>query len=162
MDISHNDIGDEGVMHFCDILDNYDGLRELHMEQCGIHWEGAQSLARVLTNNHTLAALYLSNNAVGDDGCEALADMLVMNGTLQTLYLNLCSINRASLHRMLVVLSHDNFSLRTLAVCNNNIDIHNDELVQGGFEGVDMRNALNRALEYNTDRKILTWGKALS
>ena len=90
-----------------------------------------------------------------------MAYILTTNNSLQTLYLNLCSINRSGLHRLLVVLCHDHFSLRTLGVCFNNIETNNDDLIQDGFEAVDIRNALNRALEYNTDRKILTWGKAL-
>ena len=129
------------------------------MESCGIRTRGCVELADSLTHNNGLAALYLSNNPIGDDGCEALADMLMFNSALQTIYINLCSINRRGLHRLLVVMSHDNYSLRTLGACYNNVQLNEDEVTQDGFEAVDIRNALNRALESNSDRKILLWGK---
>ncbi|XP_067929191.1 uncharacterized protein [Watersipora subatra] len=162
LDLSHNQVTDKGLYYLSEIVHYYDNLRELHLESCGITQEGCAMLTEALSENHSLAALYLSNNPIGDEGCETLADMLVNNIALQTLYLNLCSINRTGLHRLLTVISHDNFTLRTLGVCNNNIEVYNDDLVQDGFEAVDIRNALNRALEHNKERKILTWGKALS
>lgn len=162
LDISHNQIGDSGLESICEPIKQLDNLKELHIESCGISSVGCMHLSAALTFNASVAALYLSNNPIRDDGCEALAEMLMVNATLQTLYINLCSINRKGLHRMLVVIAHDNYVLRTLGACYNNIQLHDDESVQEGFEAVDMRNALNRALESNTDRKILTWGKVAS
>lgn len=153
---------DTGLASLCDAIKTSESLRELHLESCGVTAKGCQLLAEALTSNQSVAALYLNSNVVGDDGCESLADMLMVNTSLQTLYLNMCCVNRRGLHRLLVVISHDNFVLRTLGACYNNIQLNNDDLVQDGFEAVDVRNALKIATESNTDRKILTWGKLIA
>jgi len=79
LDVSHNDIGDDGITAIASILSNSQ-ISELYVRGCGITFTGARSLATGLLVNYSVRILVVSNNNIGDDGITAIA------GTLRFFY----------------------------------------------------------------------------
>ena len=131
--LEKNRIGDDGLLHLSNMLQENNMLHTLRLGKNDITQEGVvKSLAPVLKKNTTLRLLDLSGNRqIGDLGAAALADALSFNQTLETMILTKCSISDKGAMSLLEalydctsplsVLEESNHTLRELIVCQNPI-----------------------------------------
>jgi Ran GTPase-activating protein (RanGAP) involved in mRNA processing and transport len=77
LDLSNNDINDDGASRIANFLTNNRRLIELKLSSNKIGSFGAVRIARAITFNTTLIRLYMSLNRIGDRGARCLADALV-------------------------------------------------------------------------------------
>ena len=87
LDLSHNNIDDEGAQALAGALQGNTSVTTLHLRSNNIGSDGAQALARALQGNTTLTTLDLSWNNIAPGGAAALAGALRGNTTLTTLRL---------------------------------------------------------------------------
>nr|XP_004671854.2 NACHT, LRR and PYD domains-containing protein 4 [Jaculus jaculus] len=97
LDISANDLKDEGLKILCEALRQPDsGIQSMRLQQCLITAKGCEDLALVLTGNQNLKSLQISNNKLEDVGvkllCEALAHP---NCRLESIGLEECELTSA-------------------------------------------------------------------
>ena len=88
LNLSGNRIGDEGACELAKMLQANTALKELNLSRNGIGDEGACELAKMLQANTALKELGLSGNEIGDEGACALAKMLQANTALKELNLS--------------------------------------------------------------------------
>jgi Ran GTPase-activating protein (RanGAP) involved in mRNA processing and transport len=86
LDISHNyfdNYFDEaGCSALADGLSHNQGLRNLNLQNCSVHSEGAKRIGLTLKSNSHLERLNLLRNSITKEGFEALAEGLSCNTTL--------------------------------------------------------------------------------
>ena len=85
LDLSSNDLGDNGVYEISKALQVNLTIKQLFMLKSNIGVRGGLSLAVALCHNHTLEDLYLSRNKILDDGAIAFGESLRTNRTLKHL-----------------------------------------------------------------------------
>ena len=85
LNISDDDIGDEGARCLADALKTNTSLQKLNISWTHIGDEGAQWLADTLKTNTTLQLLHISDDDIGAEGARYLADALKTNASLQNL-----------------------------------------------------------------------------
>ena len=86
LNLSGNDIGDEGTLLLANALSSNSKLRTLDLDSNGVTARGCQGLAALLENpNCNLEELNLYINNVGDEGALIFASALVSNRKLKTL-----------------------------------------------------------------------------
>ena len=90
LEISGNNIGDEGITIISHILCNNTTLVQLLAHSCGFHSKGAESVAEMLQVNKTLKYLNISKNDIKDDGMAAVIHSIEVNTTLLQLKLYEC------------------------------------------------------------------------
>ena len=88
LDLSRNEIGDEGARELAKMLQANTALKELDLSGNRIEDEGACELAKMLQANTALKELDLSGNGIGDEGACELAKMLQANTALKELDLS--------------------------------------------------------------------------
>ncbi|XP_032752174.1 NACHT, LRR and PYD domains-containing protein 4F-like isoform X3 [Rattus rattus] len=77
LDISCNDLKDEGIKILCKALTLPDCvMKSLCLKHCQITTRGCQDLAEVLRNNQNLKHLHVSNNKLKDAGVKLLCDAI--------------------------------------------------------------------------------------
>ena len=82
LDISYNDISDDGIEF---ISKRLRGLKELHISHINISDSGIRSIKDCLLNNCTLCVLDLSNNNITNDWVKIIAQSFQDNKTLKIL-----------------------------------------------------------------------------
>ena len=87
LDISHNNIGDQGAETLSQGLAHTMTLQHLELNHCNIGSLGASELARTLTINSSLEILWINGNAIGHNGAVDVAATLCINNTLKELSL---------------------------------------------------------------------------
>ncbi|EDL24221.1 NACHT, LRR and PYD domains-containing protein 4A [Mus musculus] len=97
LDISSNDLKDEGLKVLCRALTLPDSvLKSLSLRHCLITISGCQDLAEVLRNNQNLVSLQVSNNKLEDTGVKLLCDAIKHpNCHLEDLGLEACELTGA-------------------------------------------------------------------
>ena len=113
MEMSHNDIHEEGVHHIAKLLTDTNAVTtqlDMDLSYNDIHEEGAHHIAKLLTNTNEVHTLDLSRNGVGAEGLKSLCGALVTNTSLTELVLYNCSI----------VVSEDNGPVLTEMLRRNN------------------------------------------
>ena len=86
LDISGNNIGDDGIAHLATVLQVSTTIKRLDIRgNCGIAVKGARSLGRALSVNSSLEELYISGTRIGDDGLAHIATALRTNNTLKSI-----------------------------------------------------------------------------
>ena len=88
VDLSYNNIGDDGAIALAEALENNTALEELSVGNNIIGDTGATALAEALETNIALKTLWLYSNNIGDNGAIALANALTINTVLAELYLS--------------------------------------------------------------------------
>ncbi len=88
LDLSNNDLGDEGAALFADLLHINKVIKVLNLSGNNIGDDGAISLASSLFNNTTLTVFYLNNNDIHRAGAHVLGSMLRVNKALKVIHLN--------------------------------------------------------------------------
>ncbi len=113
LNLSHNNIGDEGVKHLAEVLRVKRTLIQLHLNDNRISDSGVQLLANALCDPRTnLTHLYLSNNRLSNLSVGYLTNMLNQNRSLNTLWLMDCNLTNADREQLRqAVASKRNFNL---------------------------------------------------
>ena len=97
LDVSSNNLSDDGAEAIGDYLSKSSILCELNVSQTGITILGAVKIANALEVNTTLKKLDISCNSISDDGAIAFGDRLKTNNTLVKLDLSLNGITVKSM-----------------------------------------------------------------
>ena len=114
LDISYNDICDDGAEVLSQGLIRSVTLIQLIMRYCNIGEVGACELAQALTTNSSLEILWMNGNAIGHSGAGDIAAALCVNNTLKELSLaDNSTIDYAAASEILESL-HQNTSLTNL------------------------------------------------
>ncbi|XP_031241108.1 NACHT, LRR and PYD domains-containing protein 4 isoform X2 [Mastomys coucha] len=110
LDISSNDLKDEGLKVLCGALSLPDSvLISLSMRYCLITATGCQDLAEVLRNNQNLRSLQVSNNKIEDAGVKLLCDAIKHpNCHLQNIGLEACALTGACCEDLASTFTHCN------------------------------------------------------
>ena len=87
LDISNNNIGDQGTQILSQRLACTMTLKRLDINHCSIGAMGTGELARALTINSSLEILRMNGNAIGHTGAADIAAALCVNKTLKELSL---------------------------------------------------------------------------
>jgi len=87
LDLSNNQIGEEGGTALAKALNKYHSLKELYLKGNWIRNQGAIDFALALKENPSLETLDLSDNQIGEKGGSFLAKALEKNFSLKSLYL---------------------------------------------------------------------------
>ena len=87
LDVSHNNIGDQGAKPLSQVLTHTMTLQHLDLNHCNIGSLGASELAHALTINSSLEILRINGNALGHNGAIDIATALCINNTLKELSL---------------------------------------------------------------------------
>jgi Ran GTPase-activating protein (RanGAP) involved in mRNA processing and transport len=114
LNLSHNNIGDEGANYLTEVLKVKRTLNQLYLNDNRISDRGVQLLANALCDPATeLQKLYLHNNQlISDSSVDYLVDMLKRNRSLNALWLINCNLTNAGRQKLIeVVASKKNFYL---------------------------------------------------
>jgi hypothetical protein len=120
LDLSVNNIGDDGAKQIADALKDNRSLKHLCLLDNKIGDDGAKAIADALKDNHSLKTLDLNGNEIDDDGAKSIADALKVNHSLETLDLNGNKIGVEGAKQIADALK-DNHSLKTLLLYGNKI-----------------------------------------
>ena len=82
LNISYNNIGDDGITAIAGTLSNSQ-ISELDVRECGITLTGARSLAAGLLVNNSVRILYVSGNPITVEGACLILQSAVDNGVCQ-------------------------------------------------------------------------------
>ncbi|XP_033494231.1 leucine-rich repeat-containing protein 34 isoform X1 [Epinephelus lanceolatus] len=105
LDVSYNNISDEGVGHLADLLQEESSvLHSLNLMFNNIQTDGAEVLAKSLQCNSTLVFLSLSGNKIENRGAMHLASMLQVNTSLRELELANCDLATQSVIAFAIML----------------------------------------------------------
>ena len=107
LDISSNQIGDNGIADVATVLHTNTTVTELNIGGCSMSDEGADSLARALAVNRSLQELQISNSKISDNGIASIATALQTNTTITNFWICYCSMSdegAESLARALAVI----------------------------------------------------------
>ena len=87
LDLSKNNLSDDGAATISDGLKSNNSLQELYMINNKITSEGAKKVGEAIKVNTTLLKLYIGDNTISDDGAAAISNALHSNNSLQALCL---------------------------------------------------------------------------
>ena len=87
LDISFNNIGDDGAKMLSQGILQTSTLGSLHLNHCNIGAVGTGEIAHSLTINSSLEILWMNGNAIGHHGAAGIAAALCVNKTLKELSL---------------------------------------------------------------------------
>ena len=73
MQLSDNDIGNDGAKAIADALKDIHSLEKLDLSRNKIGDDGAKAIADALKDNHTLKSLFLFSNVISSSGKEYLS-----------------------------------------------------------------------------------------
>ena len=85
LELPNNNIGNRGVKDLCDAVKKNANLTQLQLSNNKISDEGAVSLAEFIKNSNSIKKLGLSHNSVGKTGCQALIAAIKGNQSLNQL-----------------------------------------------------------------------------
>ena len=88
LDISHNNISDDGAVAISDCLENNDTVQKLDMSHNKISDNGISRISKALQINTKLQMFNISYNNISYDGAVAISEYLKNNNTLQELYMS--------------------------------------------------------------------------
>ena len=134
LNISGNDIGDNGIQAIVESLKVNNTLIQLICSRCEITCNGAISISDMLKKNRTLKHLGIFYNAIGNNGTTAIAEALFTNNKLKRLDMRYCDIGDDGA-RSLVKLLQTNKCLNELFITHN-LSISTDligDLVQAAY-----------------------------
>ena len=130
LDLSYNNIDDEGVAALADALRRNRALLRLDLRGNDVGAAGCAALASALADPAGAAALTdlnLNGNPIGDDGAVALADMLRVNTTLLDLDVGNCDVGVRGVVAVLSAVNEDNAALESLGLENPRVPTVQEE-----------------------------------
>ena len=124
LDISANEIGDDGFQYWSDI-----SLTKLIMEACRLGFRGADKIGKMLFHNKSITSVNLGGNNIGDEGVEKLVEHLKCGTTIKHLDLGDTNItsNGASHLRKLFSLSPT--TVNSIELCGNSLHDEGIDLI---------------------------------
>ena len=121
--ISNTHLSEENCVSLGTLLQQSEcQLRELWINECGIHGKRVIHLGTCLTNNHSLTTLYIENNPIGDIGAASLGDMIRSNTVLTTLNVLNCGITSEGCVQLAAGLI-ENTSIQYLWLSGNHVGV---------------------------------------
>ena len=153
LNISNNDIGDNGIKAIADSLKVNNSISQLIASRCEITCNGAISISDMLKNNRTLMTLCIFYNPIGDKGVTTIVDALLTNDKLEKLDLRYCNLGDDGT-KSLVKLLHTN-------KCLNKLDIMQNQSISADVIGDLLRAAVNNCVidDLKVDYNKLDWRK---
>ncbi|CAF4031875.1 unnamed protein product [Adineta steineri] len=88
LDISYNNIGNEGIIHICKSLENSTTLETLSLSNEKFNEQAIQSVAGLIMKNRTLRTLVLLGESTEDAGLKFLLDALKQNEKIDNITLS--------------------------------------------------------------------------
>ena len=85
LDLSGNNIDDDGAKMIANALIDNNSLKTLYLSSNNIASDGAKAIADAIKGNHCLESLILGSNNICDDGAKAIADTIKVNHSLKRL-----------------------------------------------------------------------------
>ena len=123
LDISFNNIGDDGTKMISQGILQTSTLSSLHLNHCNIGAVGTGEIAHSLTINSSLEILWMNGNAIGHSGATGIAAALCVNKTLKELSLTGDStIDYGAASEILAGASKNNF-LTFVHITNSKISL---------------------------------------
>ena len=134
IDLSRNDIHEEGVHHIAELLTNTNVVYKLKLTGNRVGAEGLKSLCGALVTNTSLTELYLygSSIVVSEDNGPVLTEMLRRNNNLKVLRLGGNSVTDSACHYIATGLK-DNTSLRELNLAKCDLTDQGVEILSTGL-----------------------------
>ncbi|CAM4841300.1 unnamed protein product [Rotaria magnacalcarata] len=123
LSLGWNNIGDEGIRHIVDLLSYSKSLTGLYLQRNGITETGAQLLALALKSNETINTLNIGCNPIGPEGAKYIAGVLMANKTITVLNMSENSLGDLGAQYMAKAIKL-NTSLTKLNLQNNGIGSH--------------------------------------
>ena len=120
LDISNNNISDDGAIAISEYLKHNNTLQDLKMSHNSVTDVGAARISEVITSSIILQTLNISHNNISDDGAIAISEYLKTNNTLQSLNLAENNITSVGAKRISEVIK-SNMILQTLDISYNTI-----------------------------------------
>ncbi|KAJ1564636.1 Leucine-rich repeat-containing protein 34 [Nowakowskiella sp. JEL0078] len=118
LDVSYNEIGNNGAILLAKFILNDKILETLILTSNCIESVGAEAIAKALHINQSLHTLSLSNNSIEDIGGMSFAEMLQINTSLHTLYISGAKLGANSLIALASVLQN-NSTIKVLDIGEN-------------------------------------------
>lgn len=87
LNLSINEIGDEGTKSLCEVLKKNTTLSKLALDFNNIGDSGAESISELLKENTILQLIRLTNNKIGDKGVKLIAEALSTNTRIEYIYM---------------------------------------------------------------------------
>lgn len=115
LNLSSNNMGDDGVTHLCRALKKSPRLTSLALAKNNLSDASARCCGETLQCNTVLLRLYLNSNQITDVGAEHLAEGLRKNGVLATLALSFNELTTKGLQSLDLAIDR-NRSLTSLKV----------------------------------------------
>ena len=103
LDMSYNNIGDDGITAIAETLSNSQ-ISELYIRECGITLTGARSLAAGLLVNNSVRMLFLSINPITVEGARLILQSAVDNGVCQSVYIDQDYKDDNEVKKMMIIL----------------------------------------------------------
>jgi Ran GTPase-activating protein (RanGAP) involved in mRNA processing and transport len=134
LDISNNNIGDDGAQQFANILnhDNHENLnrslKELNISNNNISSTGGKYIGTQLGNNKILQILNISNNNCGDQIVQLISVALTRGSHLTSLDISNNNIKNNNISNFIKALEKNN-TLTTLNISGNDISAENMEKI---------------------------------
>ena len=134
MNLSHNDIHEEGVHHIAELLTNTNVVYKLYLSRNRVGAEGLKFLCGALVTNTSLTELDLSSCSivVSEDNGPVLTEMLRRNNTLKVLNLYKNRVTDSACPYIVTGLK-DNTSLRALGLSNCDLTDRGVEILSTGL-----------------------------
>ena len=135
LELSDNNIEDEGAIALGKALKKNKSLTELMLNTCNIGPNGVIALAAALSESTAvLKKLALSYNNIGDKGATAIGNALKTNSTLEELWLINCEIGLGG-KKLAAALSQGAMALTNLDVRLNSLTNEDTEALQEAARG---------------------------
>lgn len=122
IDLSHNDLGDEGGQILGHAIGDNETVTELDLSWNKIRKTGIGCIAKGLAENNSLKYLNLSSNGLGNDGAELISNALAANRMLETLDLSANRIGLAGIVNLFTQIAN-NEKLAVIKLTNNPITL---------------------------------------
>ena len=103
LDMSHNNIGDDGITAIAGTLSNSQ-ISELDVSDCGITLTGARSLAEGLLVNNSVRILNVSGNPITVEGARLILQSAVDNGVCKEVYIDKDCQHDDEVKKMMIIL----------------------------------------------------------
>ncbi|CAD8139760.1 unnamed protein product [Paramecium octaurelia] len=134
LNLSHNKIGDQGVIRIAKYLMRSEILLKLDLSNNAIGLVGSKNLAYALLFNKSLEHLNLSLNSFNDIAGANFFSKLSQNKSIQHLNLSANQLGSLTAEMLEVYLSDSSCTLQSLNISNNNFSENNDNKDKNIYE----------------------------
>ena len=94
LDLSNNVITDEVAGNVATVIEKFDSIKELRLQNSKLQYIGLQRIAKAMVTKTCLKCIDLSHNVICDENALLVASVIVKNKNLQTLNLSNCKMQK--------------------------------------------------------------------